>query len=60
MVDRGLYEAPSDGLSDEGPVRYFQLPMETRIQESDRIPISKSQHEFTRLKFSKAVFHRYW
>ena len=31
MVDRGIREAPGDGLSDEGRVRNIQFSMEGRI-----------------------------
>ena len=60
MVDRDICEAPGDGLFDEGRVRNLRFFMESRVQESDRNPISKSRRVLSKIELSQAIFHKYW
>ena len=61
MVDCGICEAPSDGLSDEGRVRNFQFFMENRIQEPHWISIRKSRRVLNEFDLSQAILHhKYW
>ena len=58
MAGIGICETSNDGVTNEGRLRYFQFSMESRIQESDRIPISKSRRELTKFELSKAISHQ--
>ena len=58
MVDFGIYQASNDGFSDERGLRYFQFPMESRVQEYDRISTSKHWRKSTKLEFLNPILCR--
>ena len=60
MAGIGTCETSNDGLSDEGLLRNLQLSMESRVQESDRIPIYKSRCVLTGFELSTVIFHKEW
>ena len=57
MADRGICEAQDSSFSDERRLRYFQLSVESRIQETARISSIKYRRVLTQFELSNAIFY---